>query len=177
MNSYKKAKYSVMNTNHGGAYFELPVQYRKRTDIVKICIMKFKNNVRHIASIYLEYLNYHDITEQGSLEIIIMLKHILNDEQKRVINFSLYEEVLNTIARTNDFGELLKKYNNKTVLNYLIDKHIELLLRAFKINTSTRDTFMFDLLNHYDPELAEYLSNHENIINKYIEPNKKKLSI
>lgn len=177
MNDLKKAKYSVMNSYHGGAYFELPVQYKKNTDIVKICIKKYKDNARHVASIFGEYLNYHDITEQGSLEIIIMLKHLLNDDQKRIINFGLYEDVLTTIARKNDFNELLEKYNNKTVLNYLIDKHIELLLRAFKIDTTSRDAFMLDLLNHYDPDLADYLVTHGNIINKYIQPKEKKLTI
>ena len=36
---------------------------------------------------------------------------------------------------------------------------------------------MLDLLNHYDPDLADYLVTHGNIINKYIQPKEKKLTI
>ena len=177
MNSLKQAKYEVSFSGHAGSYFELPAQLKKKTDIVKICIVRYKDNVRQIASIFGEYLNYHDITDQGSLELIIMLKHMLDDKQKQVIGFYLYEDVLTTVVRSNTFEELYAKYKNKTVLNYLIDRQLIEYFNAFKINRTSVETIINDFINLYDPDLGFYLSEHKNMLNRFVISNEKKLTI
>ena len=177
MNSFKQAKYSVMNSYHNGAYFELPIPYKKNTDIAKIAIMKSKDNVRQIASILGEYMNYHEITDQGSLELIIMLEHILTPEQKKIISFSLYEEIINRIALTNTFEELYNKYKNKVVLHYLLDRQLDLLFSSFKVNRESTDHIILYILNYYDPILGSYLTDNPNILNKYVIAKEKKLTI
>ena len=177
MNKLKQAKYEMAFSGHHGSYFELPAHLKKRTDIVKICFVRYKDNVRQIASIFGEYLNYHDITDQGSLELIIMLKHLLDDNQKKIINFSLYDDVLTSVAIHNTFEEIYNKYSNKTVLHYLIDKQLEELFHGFKIDRSSKDAILVYILNQVDPVLATYLNEHSNIVNKYVISNEKKLTI
>ena len=176
MNRLQEAKYEMITNYDYHRYFCLPEEIKKNTDIVKICFKKYHDSVRKISTIFGEYLNYHDITDQGSLELIIMLNYLLTEQQKKAMSFNMYEEVLNNIVKTSDFEELYEKYKNKTVLHFLIDKHLELLFRAFKIDNSSVDNVILDILNHIDPMLATYLNEHKNLLNKYVVEKEKKLT-
>lgn len=177
MNSIKQAKYEMSFSGHDSSYFELPDQLKKRTDIVKICIVKYKDNARHISSIFGEYMNYHDIRDQGSIEIIIMLKHILNDKQKEKIGFYLLEDVITDLVMHNTFEDLYKKYPNKVVLHYLLDKQLTEYFKAFKIDRSSVDSIINDIYYLFDPSLGSYLKDHKNILNKFVISKEKKLTI
>lgn len=177
MNRLKQAKYSIMNSYHNGTFFELPAQYKKNPDIAKLAIMRSRNNARQIASIFGEFLNYHEATDQAALEIIIMLKHMLTTEQKNKIGFYLYEQILETVARNNLFEELYNTYKNKTVLHYLLDRQLDIYFATFKSNRESAEAIIVDILNNYDPVLSAYLTEHSNILNKYVIPNEKKLTI
>jgi hypothetical protein len=174
MNKLQKAKYSVMYPYNQGAYFELPEEFKKNTDIVKICIVKNRNNVKRIASIVAEYLKYHNLTDQGSLEIIIMLKKLLNEDQKKIICFNLYEELLNRIVSGSTFEEIYAKYPNKVVLHYLIHKQLEMFFRTFKMDRSSEERIVDQFIQIYDQELGYYLFNHKNMLKRYVVPNIKK---
>lgn len=175
MNRLQEAKYEMITENDYHRYFCLPDEIKKNTDIVKICFRKYHESVKKISTIFGEYLKYHDITEQGSLELIIMLKNILTDKQKEAISFNLYDELLKNIVSSNDFEELYNKYKNKTVLHYLVDKYIELILSGFKMNTTSTEAFIEDITKNIDPILGVYLKENSNILNKYIKPQEKKL--
>lgn len=177
MNRLQEAKYEMMVENDYHRYFSLPEEIRKNTDIVKICFKKHRDSVRKISSIFGEYLKYHETTDQSSLELIIMLSHILTDKQKKAMGFDMYDEIITKIVQQNTFEDLYKTYTNKTVLHYLLDRLLDLYFRSFKFDRSSTDMIILQFLNIYDPILGVYLNENKNILNKYVIEKEKKLTI
>ena len=177
MNKLQEAKYEMMVEHDYHRYFSLPEKFRKNTDIVKICFKKHHDSVKKILTIFGEYQNYHKLDEQGTLELIIMLDHLLTNKQKTAMNFNMYMEVINEIVKHSTFEDLYNKYQNKTVLNYLIDRLLTTYFGAFKIDRSSVDSIILDFLNIYDDVFGVYLNEHKNILNKYVIEKQKKLTI
>ena len=177
MNKLQEAKYEMMVEHDYHRYFSLPEEFRKNTDIVKICFKKHRDSVRKISSIFGEYLKYHETTDQSSLELIIMLSHILTDKQKKAMSFDMYDEIITKIVQQNTFEDLYNTYTNKTVLHYLLDRLLDLYFRSFKFDRSSTDMIILQFLNIYDPILGVYLNENKNILNKYVIEIEKKLTI
>ncbi len=176
MNKLQEAKYIMYMSDDYHRYFALDQQYKKNTDVVKICFAKYHDSAKKISSIFNEYLKYHDLTEQGSLELIIMLKNILTEQQKTALRFDLYDEIIDSIVKHTEFEDLYNKYKNKTVLHFLLDKHLDLLFKAFKVDRTSPDTMILDIMNNINPVLGAYLNEHKNLLNKFIKPQEKKLT-